>query len=563
MDYLIDMIHHNPGEPAFDSAFLDPSHLKAYGYNGQAFKHINTAVTFDAIAPGVFPATPEEAEWLSQTQERIRQEISDAKAAGLSVFYHIDLFVLPTRILEHFRDRLVDPDTGRISIDQPFILELHRVMLDEMFSVFPEVDGLIIRVGETYLFDTPHHSGNGAVWYSPENPVENKIRQFVTLLRFLRQEVCEKHGKTIIHRTWDTWPNRFHANRDFYLRVTDQIEPHERLIFSVKHTQVDFHRWVEFNPCLMQGEHRQVVEVQCQREYEGKGAYPNYIVRGVIEGVVEQAECKGLRDIQDHPLFAGIYTWSRGGGWYGPYVDRSNELWCDLNAYGITQWGRDPGRSEEEIFGAYAGEILGMNEADARIFRRIALLSSDAVLKGKCCAVYDRREKEQQCYPTNQWMRDDVLHGFDRLEQPFEYLRAMNGVDEALREKAESVALWQEMRELCGTFSPQVDEATREVILSSVEYGLRFFTAVEAAWRALLPGWCAMQGDEISSERIDRALVDFDQAWAHYEALSSTHPRCASLYRAVGWAWPNQELPPGLSGAVAAVKHHQHTVAQI
>jgi hypothetical protein len=551
------MIHHNPGEALFDSAFLDPGHLKAYGYNGQAFKHINTVVTFEAIAPGVFPATPEEGEWLRQTRDRIRREISDAKAAGLSVFYHIDLFVLPTRILEHFGSRLLDPVTGRISVDQPFTLELHRVMLDEIFRVFPEVDGLIIRVGETYLFDTPYHSGNGAVQYSLENPVENKIRQFVTLLQFLRQEVCETYGKTLIHRTWDTWPNRFHANRDFYVRVTDQIQPHEKLIFSVKHTQVDFHRWVEFNPCLMQGRHRQVVEVQCQREYEGKGAYPNYIARGVIEGFEEQAERKGLRDIQDHPLFAGIYTWSRGGGWYGPYVDRSNELWCDLNAYVVTQWGRNPEKSEEEIFRSYAEEVLGMSEQDAGIFRRIALLSSDAVLKGKCCAVYDRREKEQPGYPTNQWMRDDVLQGFDRLEQPFEYLREMNAVDAALQEKAESVALWQQMRELCCSFSPQVDGGTREVIFSSVEYGLRFFTAVEAAWRALLPGWCVLQGDEVSSGSIDRALAGFDQAWAHYETLSATHPRCASLYRAVGWAWPDQEHPPGLTGALATVKQHQ------
>lgn len=544
------MIHHNPGEALFDSAFLDPGHLKAYGYNAQAFKHINTVVTFEAIAPGIFPATPEEGEWLRQTCDRIRREISDAKAAGLSVFYHIDLFVLPTRILEHFGSRLLDSETGRISIDQPFTLELHRVMLDEIFSVFPEVDGLIIRVGETYLFDTPYHSGNGAVQYSLENPVEEKIRQFVTLLQFLRQEVCETYGKTVIHRTWDTWPNRFHADRDFYVRVTNQIQPHEKLIFSVKHTQVDFHRWVEFNPCLMQGRHRQVVEVQCQREYEGKGAYPNYIARGVIEGFEEQAERKGLGDIQDHPLYAGIYTWSRGGGWYGPYVDRSNELWCDLNAYVVIQWGRNPGRSEEAIFRSYAEEVLGMSEQDAEIFRRIALLSSDAVLKGKCCAVYDRREKEQPGYPTNQWMRDDVLQGFDRLEGPFQYLQEMNAVDAALLEKAESVEIWQQMRDLCGAFSPDMDVPTQELVLTTVEYGLRFFRSVEAAWRALLTGWCQERGGSLDAVDLDGALADFDRSWAHYQDLPADYSHCASLYRLFDWSWPGQPPPPGLAGAL-------------
>ena len=30
-------------------------------------------------------------------------------------------------------------------------------------------------------------------------------------------------------------------------------------------------------------------------------------------------------------LYAGIWTWSRGGGWGGPYIE--NEMWCDLNAW--------------------------------------------------------------------------------------------------------------------------------------------------------------------------------------------------------------------------------------
>ena len=56
----------------------------------------------------------------------------------------------------------------------------------------------------------------GAVEYHPDIPIEVMQDEFVALINFLREEVCVKHGKTIIHRTWDTWPNRFHANADFY-----------------------------------------------------------------------------------------------------------------------------------------------------------------------------------------------------------------------------------------------------------------------------------------------------------------------------------------------------------
>ena len=548
--FLFDMIHHNPGDTPMDSAFLDPAHLKAYGYQGQAFKHINTVVTFAKLAPGVFPATPEESQWLAKTRDRIHQEIEDAKAQGLSVYYHIDLFVLPQRIVDHFAERLTDPRTGRISLDQPFTLELHRVLLDEIFSEFPKVDGLIIRVGETYLFDTPFHTGNGAVHYALDNPEDNKIRHFVQLLQFLRAEVCVKHERLLIHRTWDTWPTRFHASLDFYLKVTNQIPPHPRLLFSVKHTIVDFHRWVAFNPCLMQGQHRQVVEVQCQREYEGKGAYPNYPVHGVIHGFSEQQPRRGLQEIVDHPLFAGIYTWSRGGGWFGPEVTRENELWCDLNAYVIAHWARNPARPEAEIFMDYAQKELSMLPADAQRFRRIALISLDAVLKGKCCARYDQRPKEQPGYPTNQWMRDDVLHGMEKLEHPFQYLLEVNGVQDALTEKAESVACWREMRAICDTISLETPAAVREQLTTSVEYGLRLFTAIEAAWRALLTGYEMEHGRAVLPDTLATALSDFDRAWAHYEALPSEYPRCATLYRPKGWAWPGKALPPGLSGAI-------------
>ena len=37
MKYRLDMVHHNPGERPFQSAFLDSDHLVALGYTGQVF----------------------------------------------------------------------------------------------------------------------------------------------------------------------------------------------------------------------------------------------------------------------------------------------------------------------------------------------------------------------------------------------------------------------------------------------------------------------------------------------------------------------------------------------
>ena len=46
----------------------------------------------------------------------------------------------------------------------------------------------------------------------------------------------------------------------FYLNVTNAVEPHPRLVFSIKHTALDFWRRVALNPTLGIGQHRQVVE---------------------------------------------------------------------------------------------------------------------------------------------------------------------------------------------------------------------------------------------------------------------------------------------------------------
>ena len=41
MEFIMDMVHHNPGEAPTETAFLNPVKLREYGYRAQVFKHIN------------------------------------------------------------------------------------------------------------------------------------------------------------------------------------------------------------------------------------------------------------------------------------------------------------------------------------------------------------------------------------------------------------------------------------------------------------------------------------------------------------------------------------------
>jgi hypothetical protein len=554
--WIIDMVHHNPGEAPFDTAFTNPGELKQRGYNAQCFKHINTVLRLedvDAPAPSA-----EEFAWLETFTQARQEEIAAAKAAGLAVFYHIDLIVLPKRVVEAQRDALCD-ENGKISFAREATRALHRRLFDELFTRFPEIDGLIPRVGETYLFDTPFHTGNGAVLYRGESVREEEIEGFQQLLQFLREEICERHGRWLIHRTWDTWPNRFHASADFYQSVVDAVAPHPRLLFSIKHTQVDFHRYTAWNPCLGLGSHPQIVEVQCQREYEGKGAFPNYTTQGVIEGFSECAPTPNLREFSKNPLFQGIYTWSRGGGWHGPYISKHNEFWSDLNLSVLARFVQQPKASEATLFAAFARD-KGLSQADADRLHRIAIDSLTAVRQGKCCHAWDTRPGHaQDNYPTNQWMRDDVLGGWDLLEPVFAYLLSSGQAHAALAEKDEAVAHWESIYATACTLDLDEQAPLKELIEGSCLYGLRLFAYIAAAWRCLYTDYARRQGDE--REQNTPHLATVDAAWEAYKAIFTQYPMLATPYRRVGWHWPTKPPAPGMGDALEDVRRRRAGLA--
>jgi hypothetical protein len=568
MKFILDLVHHNPGEPPFKTAFTDPAHLADYGYNGQVFKHINCIATYAASGMDIFPEGSPDREWLENSTRRIEKEIAAAKAKELKVFYHIDLFVLPKRLVEQFKNDICDPQTGRVSLDRPKTIELHRILFDELCERFPQVDGFIIRVGETYLYDTPYHTGNGPIPKSGSNwtpdygyeellcgkPAapswsEAQVNAYVKLIQFLREEVCVRHDKLLMFRTWDIFSDKLHARPDHYLEVTDLIEPHDKLLFSIKHTALDFWRRVKVNECLTRGKHPQIVEVQCQREYEGKGAYPNYVMDGVINGFEENAKKIGLKDLQTHPNIQGIFGWSRGGGWYGPHLPC--ELWPDLNAYVLGKFAENPARSEEEICHEYAGERLRLNAEDAGRFRRLCLLSAKAILKGRYCEAFDRMLQES-VLPTACWMRDDRLGGRFQLKIVFDHLHKKNHLADALLEKAEAVRLWKQIQQLVAEISWPKD-ARGEFVKCSAEYGQLLFSIVYEGWRVLVAGYLGDSSGRYNRVEIMDATANYAELWRKYRKLA-TSTACATIYEGRYFSLP--EMPP-VAGLDESVAHYQ------
>ena len=320
----------DPGQPLHPTALNDFGLTlgAAWGFNAYNPNAYTSAATFDGSAA---PTSSSKA-WFDAYGREKADELRAATAASPTalMIHDTDVIVLPTAVVALHNSSVVDPTTGRLSIDMPGTLPLIAQMIDETFARFPASDGLQVRVGENNVMDTPYHTGASAVDFSLSRSEQQ--RQYVKLIAFLREVVCVKHNRTLVFRTWDTAgfvktdPPRFHGDLEYYLNVTNQVEPHAKLYFSVKHTKLDFWRWVRPNPTLNRGRHAQVVEVESEREYEGKGAYPNYIGRMVIEGFPEVRTAPGPAGFADLAAagafdparggrIRGVRVWARGGGW--------------------------------------------------------------------------------------------------------------------------------------------------------------------------------------------------------------------------------------------------------
>ena len=522
---VFDMVHHNPGEALYQSQFNDPAFTGSMGANGKVyflFESAQLAVNwdeFDTADKVILPQGSADRAWVDAKRAEITAKYDAAKSAGLEVYAMSDLILFPKRLvslhgMSSTMGNVNDPNT------QLWLRRLMRLM----FTQFPQLDGIMVRIGETYLNDAPYHQGK----IDNKNSASSTI---IPLMNLLREEVCVQLGKKIYFRTWGS----FDTDLATFLAVSNGVEPHANLTWSVKHCEGDFHRGNSFSKVLGQGRHPFIVEVQCAREYEGKGAYPNYIAHGVIDGFEEHAANPGqsLRHLwQSSPLMRGVWTWSRGGGWEGPYI--KNELWCELNAWVMAQWARDPAASEESLFNRFATEKLGLPPSQVAAFRELAMLSAEAAW----------RAKRGTNNGLSAWWSRDQYYLYPTLPS--------NAGSRAtvLADQDAAVAKFERIVQLARSLTPARPE-DREFLISSSLYGLHLMRI----WQAVKN----LESNEgVDSLKLKSWLDRHDEAWVDYQELAASYPNSISSFytknalRSSGGENPTT-AEPRIRNAVAAL----------
>jgi hypothetical protein len=234
LEFVMDMVHNNPDEARYVTKYNDPNYIKSEGFNAMVpHWHINSAITNDNYKKNTVRPKTDECKWIEEKAKWIDVKLAECKKAGIAVYPFTDFIVFPESVWKQYGDSIKRTTGGGGEARIPYIQrkttqDLLRAQIAGLFERFPQLDGIMLRFGETYLHDTPFHRGG-----SPIAKGEDGIKDHITFVNILREEICVKRNKKLFYRTWDFgW---FHVKPDYYLAVTNAIEPHPNLIFSVKY----------------------------------------------------------------------------------------------------------------------------------------------------------------------------------------------------------------------------------------------------------------------------------------------------------------------------------------
>jgi hypothetical protein len=225
-------------------------------------------------------------------------------------------------------------------------------LLDGFFVSFPQVAGIIVRIGES--------DGKGVHDEFRSELVIQKPAQARQLLLDLLP-VCEKHARRLIFRTWTVGAYRIGDlmwHRRTFASVFEGLQS-PALVISMKYGESDFFRYLPLNRNFFRTSIPKIVELQTRREYEGCGEYPSFT------GWEYERYARELKHADN---VIGCMVWCQTGGWV-PFrrialID-PEAIWIDLNTFVTLRIMKD-GWVVEDAVRAFAQE-RGLGDANALI----------------------------------------------------------------------------------------------------------------------------------------------------------------------------------------------------
>ncbi|HVX84009.1 MAG TPA: hypothetical protein VH253_04260 [Phycisphaerae bacterium] len=460
---LIDMIHDNHGEPPFKTRYRAAAVLRGYHY--QAIVLPEAFAALPAADDGSLAGHPVKAPG-QDLEASIGERIAEATADNMAVFFYADALLLPrSQVGKRPGDFLCEDGSGRLCPGKPAVFAALQGQIRELFDRWPAAAGLILRTAEVYPEATPHMMGNPL--HTPACPVCRSIalpERLVAFITTVHDVLIGELDKLYIHRAWHpAIPGlaNMHDDPEVYRSIASRVPSSPNLAFSFKFTRGDFRQpgpassvaaagSVSFNPCLLADARPKWIEFQCEREYEGKGAFPNYQAASWRELL---AFLHDAIPAEDFARRFSLWGWSRGGGWGGPYVQR--EEWIDANVHALGALFVDPGAATSEIAAAWVARTFGVAESAAPTPALVELLERSAgVLRD---LLYVDAPVGGGNHTGRSWLKDDLLD-VEALWSAAGDIAAIgpHRAEEAVRQKAAALAGVDRLRQLFDIATPEL-----------------------------------------------------------------------------------------------------------
>ena len=529
--------------------------------------HPAEVALLEEIKPPLFSGETKQA--VLERRGRLQQALAEARDHHLETMAWGDEFQLPRAVLRPDLIPLVcpsdyDPEQAELGMGlgrifcfaRPKLWDLVRMKYKELFDDFPALSGAMVRLGENYAgLVGGHVVGNGVYAYGRPmycaacRDLDYEERLTIAIQNLYRGIVRDSE-RLYVHRTWDLSDTLLHSNPEVFQQIFQDLPKDDRFIVSTKYTTSDFWRYNPPNPTLFVDSGRpRMVEVQCTREYEGKGAYPDYIGEEV-QPILTDLAGRGV---------AGLWSWHHGGGQGGPSV--SLDVWNQANVYLTSELAWNPKRSPEAIAHEWAALLVGPEAAKS--MAKLLLLSDDGVLALRYFEAYSRERPGWT--PANLWMRDDKIRGSRHLAKI--YHEARGDVSALVREKDRAVGVVRKQQRLleqarrtcrkprirafCSDVFPSRRPAGRievasghlkeawisrnewfEALDSSLEYQLSLARTLREYCAAYFYGRRWMEeGRDGDRRTARRALARWKAHWQDYNTRVAALPFAPSLYQ--------------------------------
>jgi hypothetical protein len=526
----------NPGEPPINSRYHDPQELKSLGYNGLVL-YATTALS-GLESPDVI-ASAELRRWVAGQMDHVGRQIEQAHAAGLQVFIFYDVLVLPADLVSRNAGALTcknRPTTLCPASEEALDLSVRG--LQSLLQRWPSVEGVVLRFGDTDASRLLHLVGNDI--YTPHCPRCSQVGRadrILAVVERFRQLVVEQCNRRLIVRAWNVRPNGLHDSIDLAKRVISRLggDPKDdRLILSFKFTQTDFWRYQKWNPgSLLCGQRPVIYELQCQREFEGKGGIPNWQVplwRDGYPETREDSQPQGLAQVGDKINLAGLWAWVRGGGWGGPFV--KNETWIDANVFAVPRLAEDARASADELGRQWIDQRLQVSDsAIASRVLRILQDSPDMIRSAFYIGPY-AASRPDGWHPSADWISDDLVDAQAawRIVQRIPEAQ----LDALVQEKETAAANLSAHRAELQHLVSDRNHSTLEPLVNTLMYSESLFEML----RDLLAGLVAYRRFQKSrnaamADLAKQKLFAAQSHWNHHAQRYGSMPGAATSFREI------------------------------